>query len=118
MYAMHGSNAEYIASCPEKYRNFSRENMGKAYMSVRNTASQSGMFESVDTFLRMTAAERFLSEMLVSVSLQVFRELGFLNISEMPDGRFGISVNRDAPQNPLTNSKIYNNIVAWLSGKQ
>lgn len=118
VYAMHGSNAEYIASCPEKYRDFSRENMGKAYMSVRNTASQSGMFESMDTFLRMTAAERFLSEMLVSVSLQVFRELGFLNISEMPDGRFGISVNRDAPQNPLTNSKIYNNIVAWLSGKQ
>lgn len=113
VYALHRPAEDYIKLCPMKYRDFSRENMGKAYMAIKKTCLGCTLFESRDTFVRNVQMTEYpLTEMVVNVALEIFEQLNFVECSE-EHGKFKVVFNLAAGQNPLTNSEIYRNIMKY-----
>ncbi len=110
IYAMFDSISNYLKPCSRTYRSFDRDTMVKIYLAIKNESKINTVYENKESFLRCISVSINVSKMVVNIALKIFNQLGFMTLYDDQDGNVKLDFKFDAPQNPLTNSKIYNNL--------
>ncbi len=90
----------------EEYKRFGREEMMRAYRVI---AQSTGAYTDRNEFIEEVSL-KLISRPLASVALDVFLELGFLELAEP----FTVKLNKDAAKRTLDESKFYANILKCL----
>ena len=96
----------------EEYLRIDRNNLGEAYKAI---CSNEGAFRSRCEYIKETSYAKGVAMPLIAVALDVFEELGFINIEQKTE--FRLTVNRDAPKRKLEESTFYNNITKCIMSR-